>query len=94
MPKEQRTFTKESRQEAVRLALTGGKSITQVARDLGIADSTLKRRPLGRGRKRMRCWRAASSRGIRPVNRSMVADGSEPSWLNKEWSVLANVWCV
>ena len=41
MPKEQRTFTKEFKQEAVRLAQTSGKSITQVARDLGIGDSTL-----------------------------------------------------
>src|ERR1700736_4720432 len=41
MPKEQRTFTQEFKQEAVRLAQTSGKSITQVARDLGIADSTL-----------------------------------------------------
>lgn len=41
MPKEQRTFTKEFKQEAIRLAQTSGKSITQVARDLGIADSTL-----------------------------------------------------
>jgi transposase len=41
MPKEQRTFTKEFKLEAVRLAHTSGKSITQVARDLGIADSTL-----------------------------------------------------
>ena len=35
MPKEQRTFTKEFKQEAVCLAQTSGKSITQVARDLG-----------------------------------------------------------
>ena len=41
MPKDQRTFTQEFRQEAVRLVQTSGKSITQVARDLGIADSTL-----------------------------------------------------
>ena len=41
MPKEQRTFTKEFKLEAVRLAQTSGKSITPVARDLGIADSTL-----------------------------------------------------
>jgi hypothetical protein len=41
MPKEQRTFTKEFKLEAVRLVQTSGKSITQVARDLGIADSTL-----------------------------------------------------
>ncbi len=41
MPKEQRTFSKEFKLEAVRLAQTSGKSITRVARDLGIADSTL-----------------------------------------------------
>jgi transposase len=41
MPKEQRTFTHEFKTEAVRLAQTSGKSLTQVARDLGIADSTL-----------------------------------------------------
>ena len=40
MPKEQRTFTKEFKLEAVRLVQTSGKSITQVAR-VGIADSTL-----------------------------------------------------
>ena len=41
MPKKQRTFTKEFKLEAVRLAQTSGKSMLQVARDLGIADSTL-----------------------------------------------------
>jgi len=44
MPKEQRTFTREFKLEAVRLVQTSGKSITQVARDLGIADSTLHHR--------------------------------------------------
>ena len=41
MPKGQRTFTKEFKLEAVRLVKTSGKSISQVARDLGIGDSTL-----------------------------------------------------
>ena len=41
MPKGQRTFTKEFKVEAVRLVKTSGKSIRQVARDLGIGDSTL-----------------------------------------------------
>jgi transposase len=41
MPKDQRTFTKEFKLEAVRLVQTSGKSMSQVARDLGIADSTL-----------------------------------------------------
>jgi len=41
MPKEQRTFTKEFKLEAVRLVQSSGKSITQIAHDLGIADSTL-----------------------------------------------------
>ncbi|MFL5625295.1 MAG: transposase [Ktedonobacteraceae bacterium] len=37
--REQRVFTKEFKQEAVRLAQTSGKSMTQLARDLGIYDS-------------------------------------------------------
>lgn len=41
MPKEQRTFTKEFKLEAVRLVQKSGKSQAQIARDLGIADSTL-----------------------------------------------------
>jgi transposase len=41
MPKEQRTFTKEFKLEAVQLAQRSGKSQAQIARDLGIADSTL-----------------------------------------------------
>ena len=41
MAKQQRTFTTEFKREAVRLAQTSGKSVSQVARDLGIADSTL-----------------------------------------------------
>ena len=41
MPKAQRSFTREFKLEAVHLAHTSGKSQAQVARDLGIADSTL-----------------------------------------------------
>ena len=41
MPKEQRTFSKEFKLEAVRLVQSSGKSQVQVARELGIADSTL-----------------------------------------------------
>ena len=41
MPKEQRVFTKEFKQEAVQLAQSSGKSMSQIAQDLGIADSTL-----------------------------------------------------
>ena len=41
MPKDQRTFTKEFKLEAVQLAHKSGKSQAQIARDLGIADSTL-----------------------------------------------------
>ena len=41
MPKGQRAFTKEFKVEAVRLVKTSGKSISQVARELGIGDSTL-----------------------------------------------------
>jgi transposase len=41
MAKEQRTFTREFKQEAVRLAESSEKPLTQLAQDLGIADSTL-----------------------------------------------------
>ena len=41
MPKDQRTFTKEFKQEAVQLVQTSEKSMIQIAKDLGIADSTL-----------------------------------------------------
>lgn len=41
MPKEQRTFTKEFKLETVQLVRRSGKSQAQIARDLGIADSTL-----------------------------------------------------
>ena len=41
MPKEQRTFTKEFKLEAVQLVQRSGKSQAQIARDLAIADSTL-----------------------------------------------------
>jgi transposase len=41
MAKEQRTFTKEFKQEAVRLAETSRKPITEIARDLGVSDSTI-----------------------------------------------------
>ena len=40
---ERRTFTEEFKQESVRLAETSGRTITQVADDLGIGLSTLTR---------------------------------------------------
>ena len=41
MPKDQRTFTREFKVEAVQLAKSSEKPLVQIARDLGIADSTL-----------------------------------------------------
>ncbi len=41
MQKTQRTFTKEYKLEAVQLVQTSKKPLAQIARDLGIADSTL-----------------------------------------------------
>ena len=41
MHKTQRTFTKEFKLEAVQLVKTSTKPLAQIARDLGIADSTL-----------------------------------------------------
>lgn len=41
MPKNQRTFTREFKVEAVKLLQSSQKPLAHVARDLGIADSTL-----------------------------------------------------
>ena len=41
MPRQQRTYTSEFKEEAMRLVETSGKSMSQVARDLGISDSVL-----------------------------------------------------
>ena len=41
MQKTQRTFTKEFKLEAVQLVKSSHKPLAQIARDLGIADSTL-----------------------------------------------------
>lgn len=41
MQKEQRTYTKEFKVEAVHLVQSSTKSQAQIARDLGVADSTL-----------------------------------------------------
>ena len=41
MQKAKQTYTKEFQLEAVRLWQTSGKSQSQIARDLGVADSTL-----------------------------------------------------
>ena len=41
MPKDQRSFTKEFKLEAVQLVKSSHKPFAQIARDLGIADSTL-----------------------------------------------------
>jgi transposase len=41
MQKTQRTYTREFKIEAVKLVQTSGKSMSQIARDLGLADSTL-----------------------------------------------------
>jgi transposase len=41
MQKTQRTFTREFKMEAVQLVQTSKKPLAQIARDLGIGDSTL-----------------------------------------------------
>ncbi len=41
MHKVQKTYTPECKREAVRLAQTSGKPIAQVARELGISDTSL-----------------------------------------------------
>lgn len=43
MGRPRRSFTKEFKQEAVRLVIEGGQSLAHVARDLGIRDTMLGR---------------------------------------------------
>jgi len=43
MQKVQKTYTPEFKREAVRLAQTSGKPIAQVARELGISDSSMQK---------------------------------------------------
>ena len=41
MGKMQKVYTREFKQEAVRLVETSGKPITQIARELGVSDSAI-----------------------------------------------------
>ena len=41
MAKVQKVYTREFKEEAVRLAQTSGKPITQIARELGISDTSI-----------------------------------------------------
>ena len=41
MPKQQKTYTKEFKLEAVQLVKSSGKPMSQIARELGISDSAL-----------------------------------------------------
>ena len=41
MPKQQKTYTKEFKFEAVQLVKSSGKPMSQIARELGISDSAL-----------------------------------------------------
>src|SRR5437763_781337 len=41
MPKQQKTYTREFKLEAVQLVKSSGKPMSQVARDLGVSDSAL-----------------------------------------------------
>lgn len=43
MQKVQKTYTREFKREAVRLAQTSGKPIAQVARELGMRDERVRR---------------------------------------------------
>ena len=41
MPKQQKTYTREFKLEAVRLMKSSGKSTSQIARDLGVSETAL-----------------------------------------------------
>jgi len=52
MAKSRRTFTPEFNAQAVKLVTEGGKSLAEVARDLGLGESML------------RAWKAALAQGV------------------------------
>jgi transposase len=80
MAKNQKTYTDEFKREAVRLMESSGKSIAQIARDLGINTSVLYR------------WRGVYGSSQRPVtngNPSSVAElEAEAKRLRREVEVL------
>jgi transposase len=72
--RQRRSYTDEFRADAVRLALTGGKSLPQVARDLDLTESSL------------RTWveRAQADRGKGKVGVLTTAEREELADLRKE----------
>jgi transposase-like protein len=68
MAKVQQTYTQEFKREAVRLAQTSGKPITQVARELGISDTSIQkfRKDLTEhGKARLSRQRTSNDKGAR-----------------------------
>ena len=62
MAKQQKTYTREFKLEAVRLVKSSGKPLSQIARDLGVSDSALYRLPqaIGRAGRASLPWQWAS----------------------------------
>ncbi len=75
MGRTRRSFTKEFKQEAVRLVTEGGQSIAQVARDLGIRDTIL-----GRWKKEVEQYQA----GAFPGKGQLPPDEAELRQLRRE----------
>jgi len=74
MAKKQRVPTAEFKQEAVRLMETSGKSITQIARDLGVSDSAL------------HSWRKSISMHDL-LQRDFTADAPDTVWVSDFTSI-------
>jgi len=84
MSKKRRQFTREFKLEAVRLVEEGGLSIGQVARDLGINDSVLRR-----WRDRILSEGAGSSpTDLFPGNGKLTTQGEEIRRLRRELEVV------
>lgn len=64
MHKVQKTYTAEFKREAVRLAQTSGKPITQIARELGISDTSIQE-----------CVQGIGGTRSRSVSRQRPSDG-------------------
>lgn len=72
MSKTRPTYTEEFRRDAVELLRTSGKPLSQVARDLGVSDASLRK------------WREAFLGGSGGIGRGAVGGEADPAASAKE----------
>jgi transposase-like protein len=81
MTKQQKTYTREFKVEAVQLVKSSGKPMSQIARELGISDSALSRlvQAIRRPGRASLPWQWTSDRTGRGTPSSEAGTGSHPA---------------